>query len=148
LFDTTRVNYFIDDARHFIKKQKSKKLYDLVVIDLLHGEVQPNHVFTVEGLTELRKLLKDDATIIVNYQSNYDEPNKPFLAILKTFEEAGYDTKLFDTGKDRPADHIYVASPTKLPENLFNFDNMTDGAFNNSRVRSIISSPTVFIYEL
>jgi MFS family permease len=141
LFDTSRVDFYIDDARHFIKKQKGKKKYDIVVIDLLHGEVQPNHIFTVEGLNELRQLLKDDATVLVNYQSNFDEPKQPYLAILNTFWAAGYDAKMTNARSDRPADYIFVASPNVLEEALFNDNHMNDCCFNNVNVLGFRKNP-------
>jgi hypothetical protein len=142
LFDTSRVDFHIDDARHFIKKQKNKVKYDIVVIDLLHGEVQPNHIFTLEGLNELKHILKKDATIIVNYQSNYDEPQKPYLAILNTFWAANYDAIIAKTKDDRPADYIYIASPTIIPKNIFDDNHMNDCCFNNSQVKHFKENPT------
>lgn len=141
LFDTTGVNFYIDDARHFIKKNQTTKKYDLILIDLLHGEVQPNHIFTVEGLQELRQLATENATIIVNYQSNQDEPEKPYLAILNTLWAAGYDAILTDYVKDRPADYIFVASPNSLPDNLFDKFHMNDCCFNNKNVQGFILDP-------
>lgn len=141
LFDTSRVDFYIDDARHFIRQQKNKKKYDIVLIDLLHGEVQPNHIFTKEGLEELKYLLKEDATVIVNYQSNFDEPQQPFLSILNTFWAANYDAIVAKPKDDRPADYIYIASPSKLPSELYDFNHMNDCCFNNKNVRHFINAP-------
>lgn len=134
--DTSKLSFNIDDARHFIKKNKSiGEKYDLVVIDLLHGEVQPNHIFTVEGLNELKGLIKEGALVIVNYQSNFDEPKKPAVSILKTFGEAHFDAKVTNSKPDRPADYIFIASPSKLPKTLYNYDHMNDCCFNNKQVK-------------
>jgi spermidine synthase len=146
-FDATRVNFYIDDARHFIKKQKSKKQYDLVVIDLLHGEVQPNHIFTLEGLEELKSLLKNNGLVVVNYQSNFDEPQKPFLSILKTFVDAKYNAKLFEPMPERPADYIFVASLSELPSSFFDYNHMNDNTINNAFVRSFIKTPKFHSYS-
>lgn len=142
LFDTSRVHFYIDDARHFIKKQKSNKKYDIVVIDLLHGEVQPNHIFTLEGLQELKLLLKDDATVLVNYQSNFDEPKQPFLSILNTFWAAGFDAKMTNTNNERPADYIFIASPTTIEQNLFDDNHLNDCCFSNPNVQKFKKNPT------
>lgn len=144
MFDTTNANFHIDDARHFIRKNQNKKKYDLVVIDLLHGEVQPNHIFTLEGLEELKNILTKDATVIVNYQSNYDEPNSPYLAILNTLWKANYDAVVTDYIKDRPSDYIFIASPNKLTKNIFNTSHMNDCCFNNKGVQDFIQNP-IFI---
>lgn len=134
--DTSKVNFYIDDARHFIKQQQgvASEKYDLIILDLLHGEVQPNHVFTVEGLLELKKLAKPDALILVNYQSNYDEPKQPVLAILKTFLEAGFEAKVTPQKRSKPDDYIFIASPTSIPNNLFVDERMNDCCFNNREV--------------
>ena len=74
-FDPTTANLVIDDARHFIRGVNEK--YDLVVLDLLNGEVQPAHVFSQEGLRELKQVLTEDALIIVNFHKNneIEEPS-------------------------------------------------------------------------
>jgi predicted membrane-bound spermidine synthase len=46
-FDPEGVNVYIDDGRHFIRACEKK--YDLVVIDVLNGEIQPHHMFTMES---------------------------------------------------------------------------------------------------
>jgi spermidine synthase len=58
--------FFVDDARHYIRKCKNK--YDLIILDLLNGEVQPSNVFSQEGLQLLMKLLQENGIIIVNFQ--------------------------------------------------------------------------------
>lgn len=143
LLDTSGVDFYIDDARHFIRRSQEGKKYDLVVIDLLHGEVQPNHVFTVEGLTELRNLLKEDATVLVNYQSNFDEPKQPYLAILKTLWAAGYDAAVADPRDSKPSDYVFVASPKQMPESIYNDERMNGCCLSNVVVQEFRQAPIV-----
>ena len=52
------VREFVDDGRHFIQSVTDK--YDMVVIDVLNGEVQPHHMFTEESCRELKNILSPD----------------------------------------------------------------------------------------
>lgn len=88
-------NLYIDDARHFIRMTKEK--YDIVVIDLLLGEVQPTHVFSVEGFEDLKNILNDDAFIIINIQGNIYDPKYAMgpRSIYKTLLEVGFNVNYF-----------------------------------------------------
>jgi spermidine synthase len=95
-FDTDKINYTIDDARHFIKRTKKK--YDLIIYDVLSGEAQPNYVFTKESLEELKSALNPGAVIIINYQGVLNDPeDKAFSSLYKTFEVSGYNTYYWAT---------------------------------------------------
>lgn len=65
-YQDSNSTFYNDDARHYIRKCPKK--YDLIVLDLLNGEVQPSNVFSKEGLEELSQLLNKNGIIIVNYQ--------------------------------------------------------------------------------
>lgn len=119
-FDPATAQVYIDDARHFIKNATEK--YDLVVLDLVNGEVQPSHVFTKEGLLELKQILQDDALVIVNFQGRFDM-EKPELSVgprsvFKTFEADGY--KMFVSKRDAEdeknlsADLLMYGTPGQL----------------------------------
>jgi hypothetical protein len=77
----------------------------------------------------------DDATVLVNYQSNFDEPKYPYLAILKTFWEANFAAVATMPREERPADIVFIASPNKLPDNIFDDNHMNDCCFNNDIVK-------------
>ena len=91
-YDPAKSNLFIDDARHFVKNTTKK--YDLVILDIVNGEVQPSHVFTQEGLEELKNVLADDAVVIVNFQGRFDMEEPEYSlgprSVFKTFESVGY----------------------------------------------------------
>lgn len=88
-------NLVIDDARHYIRSTQEK--YDVVVLDLVIGEVQPSHLFSVEGFEDLKKIIRDDALIILNFQGNiYDERyNVAPLSIYKTMESVGFNVSYY-----------------------------------------------------
>jgi hypothetical protein len=136
----------IDDARRFIRT--SNKKYDLVLLDLVSGEVQPAHVFTQEGLRELRDILADDALVIVNFQGKFDM-DQPELSlgprsVLKTFASLGYDMFVSQRSdgeeQGRSSDLLIYGTPggldfktalqQKLPyDDLFPFEEFTGGNF-------------------
>lgn len=92
-YDPASANLVIDDARHFMNEANEK--YDLIILDLVSGEVQPWHVFTQEGLREMRDVLKDDALVIVNFQGLFDidEPELSLgpRSVIKTLQSVGYE---------------------------------------------------------
>jgi predicted membrane-bound spermidine synthase len=75
-----------NDARNFIKTCKNS--YDVIIIDVASGEVQPSNVFTVEGIAELKKLLKPDGLVLIQYQEKINADKlSGHLCIAKTFQE-------------------------------------------------------------
>ncbi|MBI2259560.1 MAG: fused MFS/spermidine synthase [Flavobacteriia bacterium] len=76
--------FYVDDARHYIKTCTKK--YDVIVIDICTGEVQPSNVFTVEGISELKKMLNPKGIILIQYQEkiNFNKISGS-QSIAKTF---------------------------------------------------------------
>jgi predicted membrane-bound spermidine synthase len=82
----TSTRFIENDARNFIKT--CKKTYDVIVIDVASGEVQPSNVFTVEGILELKQLLKPDGFVLIQYQEKINpEKLSGHLCIAETFQE-------------------------------------------------------------
>ncbi len=116
-YDPTSAHLTIDDARHYIRNTAKK--YDVVILDIVNGEVQPSHMFTREGLKELRTALNDDALVIVNFQGQLDTED-PILSlaprsVIKTFESIGY--KMFavkNESKSISADLLMYGTPGSL----------------------------------
>lgn len=137
-YNDTLSTFYVDDARHYIKKCKKK--YDIIIMDLLHGEVQPNHVLTIEGLTEVKKLMTDSSLLVINYQSNLNEPGKPFFSILKTLESSGFDAKV--TSKYRaPSDFIFIASKTTIPKDILINHRLNLCCYMNPKIKGFIENP-------
>ena len=61
------------------------------------GEVQPAHVFSIEGFKDLKKILNKDAIVIINFQGNIDDPVYSVgpRSIFKTLETAGYHVRYY-----------------------------------------------------
>lgn len=94
-YDAEKSNLYIDDARHFIRTTKEK--YDVIVIDLVIGEVQPAHVFSLEGFEDLKKVINYDAMVIINFQGNIYSPTYSMgpRSIYKTLLKADFNVKYF-----------------------------------------------------
>jgi predicted membrane-bound spermidine synthase len=110
-YDFTNNNVFIDDARHYIKQNKKK--YDIIILDVAHGEIQPNHLLTKEGFTEMKNSLKPKGLLIVNYQSKKSDQKKPYLSVLKTLKSVELDV-VVGVGEEDVTDFIFVTSIERL----------------------------------
>jgi predicted membrane-bound spermidine synthase len=98
-YDPTYSDLYIDDARHYIRNTDKK--YDVVVIDLLVGEVQPTHVFSVEGFSDLKEILTEDALVIINFQGTMMDPefSRGPRSIYKTLLASGFNVHHFNSAE-------------------------------------------------
>ncbi|MBL4655530.1 MAG: fused MFS/spermidine synthase [Bacteroidia bacterium] len=93
-FDLTVLdNQYVDDARHFINITDEK--YDIIIIDILNGEIHPFQIFTIECFTKIGKMLNQDGIVIINYQSNLYDQEKSLGArsIYKTIQATGFNIR-------------------------------------------------------
>jgi predicted membrane-bound spermidine synthase len=104
----------IDDARHYIKKAEKK--YDLVIFDILRGEEQPSHIFTLEGFEDLKKILNKDAIVIINFQGMMEKGDTSLGAksVFKTLLASGFKVS-YNQGNNEGVsnDVIFIASEKK-----------------------------------
>lgn len=118
-YDPNSSNLFIDDARHYIRNTNEK--YDIVIIDLVLGEVQPAHVFSLEGFEDLKRIINEDAFVIVNFQGTLYDPvySAGPMSIYKTLEKAGFNVSYYsppppENGSiDFVKDIFFIASQTE-----------------------------------
>jgi predicted membrane-bound spermidine synthase len=103
-----------DDARRYLRA--TTETYDVVAIDLLIGEVQPTHVFSIEGFGDLKARLRPGALVIVNFQGFMDDGKASLgpRSIYKTMRAAGFHVN-YSVGSSGPGatDIVYVASLEK-----------------------------------
>jgi MFS family permease len=84
---------YIDDGRHYLNT--SSEQYDLVIIDVINGEVQPFHMFTQQALQRLKERCTEDALVIINFQGYLEGPNSmPVRSMMKTLDHIGFNLKL------------------------------------------------------
>jgi len=113
-FDPRGVREFVDDGRHFIRSVTDK--YDLVVIDVLNGELQPNHMFTKESCKELRNVLSPDGLILINFQGYvYGRYGRAARSLIKTLANGGFVCRFFFAGDAEHSGDIHIAaSPMEM----------------------------------
>jgi predicted membrane-bound spermidine synthase len=113
-FDPRGVREFVDDGRHFIRCATDK--YDIVVIDVCNGEIQPNHMFTQESCRELKKILSPDGVVLINFPEYiYGERGRGGRSLIKTLADGGFICRFFSEGEQENSAGIYIAaSPVEL----------------------------------
>ena len=79
------VKVTISDAFSFIKNKKLFGSFDLVVVDLYIGKLNPERARRKDFLTALKKLLKGNGSILYNshYEKRNEEDYQNFLKVCK-----------------------------------------------------------------
>lgn len=137
-YDPAKTNFIVDDARHYIRVCKKK--YDVIVIDLLNGEVQPSHVFSIESFLEIKNLLNPDGILIIEFQSN--ARGNAAHSIVKTLQHAGFFVNLTVNGLeyDEASDVIFSASLYPINLNTIDRTKINPCCFNGAE--AFLSRPT------
>ncbi len=123
-FEPDGIHVYVDDGRHFIRTTEQK--YDLMVIDVLNGEIQPHHMFSKESFEEMKRILEPDGLLIINNQGFLLGEHGPGArSVYKTLSESGFKVKYFFAGDEKNSGDIhFIASPTDFtlsfapPENI------------------------------
>lgn len=85
-FDAGKFNIYVEDGRYFI--QRSKKLYDIIVLDAFSGDTQPSHLMSLEVFGLIESKLSKDGVLLMNYVgSNIDEERMVLAALYRTLKE-------------------------------------------------------------
>ncbi len=108
---STRV--FIDDARHFIRIAKKK--YDIIVFDTFLSESVPEHLMTLEGFADARRILNPGGMIMANFYGFIKgETGQAARSVYKTFLASGFHTEILATpGTEDTRNLIFLASETE-----------------------------------
>ena len=99
-----------------ILSDPSRDKYDLVVIDVCNGEVQPNHMFTEESCRELKNILSPDGLILINFQGYvYGKYGRAARSLIKTLADGGFICRFFFEGDQEHSGDIHIAaSPVEM----------------------------------
>ena len=94
------VNVMVDDARHYI--ETTTKTYDVIIIDVFHGDIAPPHMLSLECFKKERSLLNKNGILIVNFLGYLTgDIGIQGRSLYKTMAAAGLHPKLLPTvGKD------------------------------------------------
>ncbi|MAP01301.1 MAG: hypothetical protein CMD01_00585 [Flavobacteriales bacterium] len=111
-FNPSNTNFIVDDARHYLKTAKKK--YDVIVFDMIKGEVQPPYALTKESFQEGFKILNPGGLLLVNFQGHFDKMDGlPFRSIVKTLKAAGFTNTRYHVENcepNSPCDFIIIGS--------------------------------------
>lgn len=111
--DKSGLTFFTDDARHYIST--TSKRYDIIVLDLLVAEAQPDHLYTLESFASIREKLRPDGLLLLNFQGYFNGPKgRAARSIFRTLQEAGFEAHVATGGEGVVGDLIFAASPGKV----------------------------------
>lgn len=103
-------NVIIDDARHYVKTTNKK--YDIIIFDCFLSEAVPEHLLTVEGFADAKKILNPEGMIMINFYG-FINGRKGLAArsVLKTLEHSGLKVDVLATpGEPEKRNLIFLAS--------------------------------------
>ncbi|MDD2759108.1 MAG: fused MFS/spermidine synthase [Methylomonas sp.] len=101
--------FIVGDARYEVKHLD--KRYDFIVHDCFTGGSEPTHLLTVEMLQDLRRLLKDDGMLALNYVGfTRGEGTAAVASVYKTLKQVLPHVRVFVTEKTEMTDFIFLAS--------------------------------------
>ena len=107
-------NVVIDDARHFLKIVD--KQYDIIVYDTFLSESVPEHLLTMEGFVDARRILKPNGMIMANFYGYLKgETGKAARSVYKTFLSSGFKVEILATpGTEATRNLIFLASDEEI----------------------------------
>ena len=108
------INVTVDDARHYM--ETTTKTYDVIIIDVFHGDITPPHMLSLESFKKSASLLNKNGFIVVNF-FGYLTGNigKPGRSIYNTMTTAGLHTKILPTtGKEDLRNSLFIGSKEDL----------------------------------
>ena len=115
-------NVVIDDARHYVRTTSKK--YDIVIFDTFLSEAVPEHLITVEGFEDTKKIMNPGGMIMINFYG-FIEGRKGIAArsVLKTLEHSGFEVEVLATpGEAKNRNLIFLASEDYKDFSQVNYD--------------------------
>ena len=108
------INVTVDDARHYL--ETTTKTYDVIIIDVFHGDITPPHLLSLEAFKKSASLLNKNGFIIVNFFGFLTgDIGKPGRSIYNTMTAAGLYTKILPTtGKEDMRNSLFVGGKQDL----------------------------------
>ncbi len=104
------INVTVDDARHYL--ETTEKNYDMIIIDVFHGDIAPPHMLSLESFKKARSLLNKNGVIIVNFFGYLSgKKGMPGRSVYNTMAAAGLRTKILPTnGAENERNSLFVGS--------------------------------------
>lgn len=103
-------NVVIDDARHFVKT--TGKQYDIVIFDTFLSEAVPEHLITLEGFEDVKRILRPQGMVMINFYGFLSGvKGKAARSVYKTLQESGLITEILATpGAESSRNLIFLAA--------------------------------------
>ena len=84
--DPEKFSIYVEDGRYFL--QRSKKLYDIIVLDTFSGDTQPSHLMSLEVFGLVGSRLNKEGILLINYVgSTMDEESVVLPSLYRTLKE-------------------------------------------------------------
>jgi spermidine synthase len=113
-FDPGRVRVHHADARAFVRS--CPKRYDVVVVDLFHGDGTPDYLVTREFFRDLRHCLAEDSVAVFNTFADLERP-RGYAHLLTTLRAELPAVALYRPDwRSLQLNSFLVAAPRALPE--------------------------------
>ncbi|MCX8080077.1 MAG: fused MFS/spermidine synthase [Bacteroidia bacterium] len=133
------ISMICDDGRVFINRHAGKIKFDAVIMDAFHGEIVPYHLFTLESLMNLKKMLSDSAsTLIINWHGYINGLTGYGTKILiNTLNFSGFDVKIHPTAKEEDyrnqiLECIYLGKKIQNSNKAVSTDDFPEGEWANA----------------
>lgn len=122
-----KTNVIIDDARHHVRITNRK--YDIVIFDTFLSEAVPEHLVTIEGFEDTKKILDQEGMIMINFYGYIKgELGVAARSVYKTLLESGFYVDILATpGEESSRNLIFLAT---LKEKDFLLTDYDDPNFN------------------
>ncbi|MBI2967751.1 MAG: fused MFS/spermidine synthase [Bacteroidetes bacterium] len=141
-FRDTALRFIADDGRHYIRTTDKK--YDLIVFDVLNGEVQPSYMFTVESFNEMKNLLNPGGMILIEFQELFMNGELfVYKSISNTMEASGFHawhSPDYFT-KDPLRDVILIGSVNEIDFSALNSSKMTPCCAHQPWLKDVLVKP-------
>ena len=96
--DIGKLHLIIGDGRHFVNETKQK--YDTIVLDAFLGDSSPSHLMTTNAFGAMRRILKEEGTLVINSFGSFDSGRDFFAASLeKTLRSVFKSVRVHATGQ-------------------------------------------------
>ncbi|MBI2948984.1 MAG: fused MFS/spermidine synthase [Verrucomicrobia bacterium] len=116
-----KLNLFIGDGRHFVNETQEK--YDTIILDAFLGDSSPSHLMTTNAFGAMRRILKENGTLVINSFGSFEAGRDYFTASLeKTLRWVFASVRAHSEGSGGTVNVFFVASdqpdlrPLKEPD--------------------------------
>ncbi|MBM3840298.1 MAG: spermidine synthase [Verrucomicrobia bacterium] len=116
-----KLNLFIGDGRHFVNDTQEK--YDTIILDAFLGDSSPSHLMTTNAFGAMRRILKENGTLVINSFGSFEPGRDYFTASLeKTLRQVFKSVRAHSDGSGGTVNVFFVASdqpdlrPLKEPD--------------------------------